>query len=133
MQKKNESALTIDTLKSFVNSNNTYYISVWQIRLNSNETKKIKSVCEKYAYSNIKFDFGFCIKDDTVLYCSEFVAKVLIEANLNNYTPVPYKIILTEDIYRTFLNRESLIYYPVDFFEESKKFKKIYEWEYTKY
>ncbi|MDI1318218.1 hypothetical protein [Flavobacterium sp.] len=121
-----KTALIIDNLDSFT-SNGTYYLSVWKCNNNEREFLKLKEICSAFSKRKVYFDFSFTLnKNDTVLYCSEFCSRVLKQINSRKFDFKPKKMIL-ESYYKALLNREELIYYPVDFFQESPHFTKLLE------
>ncbi|MGL2965732.1 hypothetical protein [Flavobacterium sp. XGLA_31] len=121
-----KTALVIDDLKSFV-CDKAYYLSVWKCKNNSREFLKLREACQKYGSRKIFFDYAFNLngKDD-LLYCSEFCSRVLRIANSEKFNFHPKKMKL-ESFYKAVLRRDELLYYPVDFFQESQNFTKIFE------
>lgn len=121
-----KTALVIDDLDSFTTSG-TYFISVWKCNNNEQEFIKLKQICSAFSKRKVYFDFSFTLNEkDTVLYCSEFCSRVLKQINSRKFDFKPKKMIL-EPYYQALLNRAELIYYPVDFFEESPYFSKLFE------
>ncbi len=121
-----KTALVIDNLESFTSSG-TYYLSVWKCKTNEREFLKLKQICYEFSKRKVYFDFSFTLNEnDTLLYCSEFCSRVLKQINSRKFNFKPKKMIL-ESYYKALLNREELIYYPVDFFEESPYFSKLFE------
>lgn len=121
-----KTALVIDDLDSFTTSS-TYFLSVWKCNNNEREFLKLKQICSAFSKRKVYFDFSFTLNEkDTVLYCSEFCSRVLKQINSRKFDFKPMKMIL-EPYYQALLNREELIYYPVDFFEESPYFTKLFE------
>lgn len=121
-----KTALVIDNLTSFISSG-TYYLSVWKCNNTEREYLKLKEICSEYSKLKVYFDFTFTLNEnDNVLYCSEFCSRVLKKTNSKKFDFKPKKIKL-EAYYQALLNRKQLLYYPVDFFENSKYFNKIFE------
>lgn len=121
-----KTALVIDSLDSFI-SNGTYYLSVWKCNNNEGEFLKLKEICTSFSNRKVYFDFSFTLNEnDTILYCSEFCSRVLKQIDSRKFDFKPKKMIL-ESYYQALLNREELIYYPVDFFEGSPYFSKLFE------
>lgn len=120
-----KTALLIDDLDSFLSG--AYYMSIWKCRKNESEYLKLKEVCSSFSNRKVYFDFSFTLNEnDTVLYCSEFCSRILKEINPKKFDFRPRKVKL-ESYYQALLQRENLIYFPVDFFEESSYFTKIFE------
>lgn len=124
-----QSCLIIDSLSSFRKSADVYYLGIWECRLNTKTLETIKRHCEDYAQKKIAFDYSFILDDSDMLYCSEFCARILNAANQPELYFRPVELQLKNEFYEAFLKRKVLLYFPVDFFEENKGFKKIYEWE----
>jgi len=121
-----KTALLIDNLDSFV-SNGTYYLSIWKYNNSKREYLKLKQLCSDFSKQKVYFDFSFTLNDtDTILYCSEFCARILRMINPVKFNFRPKELVL-ESYYQALLNRKQLIYYPVDFFEGSIYFNKIFE------
>lgn len=121
-----KTALVIDNLDSFI-SGGTYYLSIWKCSNNEEEYLKLKETCSNFSKCKVYFDFTFTLnKNDNILYCSEFCSRVLQTINPKKFNFRPKKLRL-ESYYRAILKRKKLLYYPVDFFEESTYFTKIFE------
>lgn len=121
-----KTALLIDNLDSFT-SNGTYYLSIWKCNNNELEFLKLKKICSAFSKHKVYFDYSFTLNEnDTILYCSEFCSRVLKQINSKKFDFKPKKMKL-ESYYQALLNREELIYYPVDFFEGSTYFTKLFE------
>lgn len=121
-----KTALLIDNLYSFVSSG-TYYLSIWKCNNTKREYQKLKQLCSESSKQKVYFDFSFTLNEtDTVLYCSEFCSRILRRINSKkfNFEPTERRL---ESYYQALLNRKKLIYYPVDFFENSNYFNKIFE------
>lgn len=120
-----KTALVIENLKSFI-CERAYYLSVWECKNNQQEFLKLKEACHKQCRQKVYFDYSFNLKNDNILYCSEFCSRMLKKANSVKFNFHPKKMKL-ESFYKTVLRREVLIYYPVDFFQDNKNFSKIFE------
>lgn len=126
------SCLIIDSLSSFRKSSDVYYLSIWECRLNTKTLNTIKRNCEDYYQKKIEFDYSFILDDSDILYCSEFCSRILNAANHKKLYFKPFELTLNNELYEAILRRKILTYFPVDFFEENKGFKKIYEWQLSK-
>jgi hypothetical protein len=62
-------------------------------------------------------------------YCPQSYSGILNDTKLKKFNFKPLQLHLKNECYKTILKREVFIYFPVDFFEENKEFKKIYEWK----
>ena len=120
-----QTALVISNLKSFINES-VYYVSVWKCDNNYADFQNLKKIYKAYRCKKIYFDFSFNLNDGNRMYCSEFCATVLKETNLIKFNFQP-KVMKLDPFYKTVLERAYLIYYPVDFFEDSPYFTKIFE------
>lgn len=126
---KTLSDYNIDTLDSFLNKreDEVFYYSFWELStLNSRKIDKLKFILNQYKSRRIIFDRSFK-KDSTKLYCSEFICKVLntVDSTLYNFE---YSKRELKGIYKTYFNKDTLEYYPVDMFQYNDNFEKIYEW-----
>lgn len=124
-----QTALVINNLKNFLNET-VYYLSVWKCNNNYADFRKLKKTCQTYSTQKIYFDFSFNLNDGNTMYCSEFCSTVLKETNPVKFNFQP-KVIKLDSFYKTVLEREELVYYPVDFFEDNNYFSKIFESSYT--
>ncbi|MDN3677425.1 YiiX/YebB-like N1pC/P60 family cysteine hydrolase [Flavobacterium paronense] len=124
-----QTALVITDLKSFINES-VYYLSIWKCDNNTIDFKNLKKICKRYSSKKIYFDFSFNLNDGNTLYCSEFCATVLNETNSDIFNFKP-KVMQLDTFYKTVLERDELLYYPVDFFEDDNCFTKIYESDFS--
>ncbi len=120
------SALFIDSVQSFIAVPAAYYFSLWEYGSSRKELAKLKALCQSYKKRKIIFDYQFKIADNDTLYCSEFCNNILQKA-IPRFFFKPSIILLENKLYEVFLNRKQLVYYPADFFEKNRSFKKIYE------
>lgn len=120
-----QSALQAVTLDDFARSNGLRYLSIWEYKSSKKTLKKLKQILCKFLQRKIVFDMDFDSGNEK-LYCSEFCAVVLQKWNHREFCYQQSEKKL-DDLYRGLLNRSSLHYYPVDFFQIDGKFKKIYE------
>jgi len=125
-----ENALRIDSIDSFINSLDVYYFSVWRCNISLTGYNKIKSICEEYSKRKIYFDFSFTISNDDTLYCSEFCAAVLSKAKVKDLLFHPIIMDLNNLIYESILNRKSLTYFPVDFFQSNEIITKVFDYKF---
>lgn len=123
-----KTALLIDNLDSFASASaGTYYLSIWKCNNTEGEYLKLKETCSGYSKHKLYFDFSFTLNaNDNILYCSEFCSRILKTTNSKKFDFTP-KMLDLEPYYQAILNRKQLQYYPVDFFEESIYFTKIFE------
>lgn len=121
-----KTALVVDDLKSFI-SEGAFYLSVWRCKNTEANFLKLKEICSRYKKSKIYFDYTFLLNNKyDVLYCSEFCAKVLMEIDPQKFHFRTKKLKL-DYYYQALLNRNRLVYYPVDFFEGCIYFSKVFE------
>lgn len=120
-----KSALSIEDFYSFTSDRDFRYCSIYEYKSSKKEVKKLKDIIQNYLKLKIEFDMDFDIANEK-LYCSEFCALVL-----NQWDSHLFSFGLTEKkldaFYAVALKREILQYFPVDFFQNNRKFKKIYE------
>jgi hypothetical protein len=125
------SAMVVDSIESYTKSPDVFYFSIWECNNSGKDFNNFKSALSEYASKNVVFDVFFRINADDTLYCSEFCARVLAKANRKKYSFNPSVTILNNVLYQSYLGREKLIYFPVDFFETSRSFKKIFSYRFN--
>ncbi len=125
------SALIIDSLQSFIQSPDVYYLGVWECTVSIAEMQKAISLVKYYSSRKIFFDAAFNIENNDTLYCSEFCAAILNQVDSEKFNFHPTKIDLTNPLYQSILNRKQLIYYPVDFFQRTDRLAKIFEYRFN--
>jgi len=123
-----EIALRQDSMGSFLQDETVFYFSIWKANGTQLELKRLRSFIEKKVNSRPGFDNMFDLNNgDQLLYCSEFCLKALIAANKKKYSFQPRVISLENQLFENILKRKILKYMPVDFFQRSTYFKKLYE------
>lgn len=122
-----ETALQVDSLGSFAAPGEVYYISIWECDNTPEELERARQICAAASTRSIFFDASFTIADDDTLYCSEFCAAVLKAVNPCKFRYSLRLLVLRNALYKSFLQRKMLLYYPVDFFQQDDRFKKIFE------
>jgi hypothetical protein len=125
-------ALRIDSLASFVSSLDVYYLSLWEYNSTKKEVRKLKKACMAVSKRKIFFDASFKINNDDTLYCSEFCVAVLERTNSMEFIYSPTTKPLNNKLYETILQRQTLTYYPVDFFQINNKFTKVFDYTFKK-
>lgn len=119
------SALARETLESFANLPDAEYLGIWEYQATTTVLQQLRNLLYAYFAKHITFDFNFNADDDESMYCSEFCAKILKTLHPNlDYPLVDAQL---DAVYRVALDRETLHYWPVDFFEYDGKFVKVYE------
>lgn len=119
-------AFRIEPLDTFLSADHVYYASLWRIRLPTDDYDSIVTALEEFKSASIRFDFDFETGNGNSLYCSEFCAAVLMQSgDLNlHFRPVRKEL---PEFYRSVLKRDHLVYYPVDFYQNSTSFLKVFE------
>jgi hypothetical protein len=121
-------ALKQDSLSAFLPDKDIFYFSVWKTEATSDELIIIRDFIATKINANPRFDQVFDLENgDSLLYCSEFCSRALMAMNAEKYTFLPKRVTLNNALYETILQRKELVYIPVDFFQQSLFFKKIYE------
>ena len=121
-----KTALTIDTLESFIIPGEAYFFSVWEADNTATQFNAFKKSLKGMEKRKVIFDAFFNISKDDTLYCSEFCALVFEGLKQQKYSFRPRQLVLNNRLYETYLQRKVLVYYPVDFFESNKHFQRIY-------
>ena len=120
---QNKSSLIVETIEEFKNVNDIFYFGIWYYECSNVVFEEFKKTLNTYESSVILFDKKFELKNDNNLYCSEFVFNVL--NNLKPFQFLPCKKELNK-IEKEILEREELIYYPVDLFLSNNNIKQLY-------
>lgn len=123
---KTNSAFRVDSLESFLNSNDVYYFSIWEYKSTKLEIKDLINFCNSFKSKKIIFDNSFLLTNGDTLYCSEFCANVLKKINNKKFELNSNRIRLNNALYEAVLQRAIFDFFPVDFFEKTQFFKKIY-------
>ena len=121
--KSSSKALRSESLETFLKVQGIKYHSVWEYEIPSDTKDKFIKVLSEYDNRQITFDYDFEIKNDSKLYCSEFVFLVLKKLHLTRSYKGKKKEL--NNFYRNLLKRNTLEYIPVDFFLDLHYFKLI--------
>ena len=124
-EKDSPSALAKETVQRFVDVTDAEYLSIWECQTATANVALLRNLLYSYFGEKIAFDFNFNDEDDENMYCSEFCVKVL--KKLNSDFNFPLVEIQLDSFYSLALGRETLKYWPVDFFQRDGNFVKIYE------
>jgi len=130
----NQSDLRIHKIKDFldINKERVFYASLWKINTcGSKEVKAIREYIMDYEDLKIVFNRNFSTNEPNRLYCSEFIVKVLRKSDTLKYKFEKSKLKLT-GVFKSYLGRDTLSYYPVDIFQDNKKFIFVKEWKLKK-
>lgn len=101
--------------------------SIWRIEgLTQNDIRKIKGRIYGLQNDCLCFDRSFNLNNDKY-YCSELTAKILGDSILKRINVRPIKVPL-KPLYKAYFRSDSLLYYPVDGFQNSKDVKEITYW-----
>lgn len=124
-KKDKGSSLIFENLNEFKNIEDIFYLAIWEFRPKKKVFTKIINSIHKLRKETITFDRKFSLdNENTVLYCSEFVAKVLNESSGFSFSP---RTINTDNIIKTLTGKDTFTYFPVDFFLIDGRFKIINE------
>lgn len=124
-------ALRVDTLESFLQSEDIYFFSAWQYQTTKRKIRKLKNLLDSYTLKNIVFDASFELNNADTLYCSEFCAEVLKKFKKRNFYIPPNEYRLKNTLLEIVLKRQKLIYFPVDFFQKLNLFKIAFQTKLT--
>lgn len=119
-------ALRVGSLQNFLQPADIIAFSLWKALVSGRERRKIKKGLKSYNRKQVVFDYSFKIGNGDSLYCSEFCVLILQEAGIERFSFLPRKIEIT-GLYEAFLKRKQLVYYPVDFFQETTVFTRLIE------
>ncbi len=125
---RNKNALTLDNFETYSADPDIFYISIWVCELSKKEYQKTIQLFSLRSSSHINFDFDFDLHNDkNTLYCSEFCWSFLNELDSEKFSFKPTTKTLINNLQKLYLKKSKIEYIPVDFFETSKYFKKIFE------
>ena len=99
------------------------YMGIWRVE----KMKKYNLVNAINEKDSVFYDYDFDNHSNDTLYCSEFVAKTLKKITKGNLNLILLKRKLNTKE-RFFLDKDSIEYYPVDFFLKDDNFVFIDEW-----
>lgn len=120
------SALSAQNFHSFIESGDVRYWSIWEYKSTQKQIQKLKKLLVNQLAHKVEFDMDFDLSNNK-LYCSEFCSNALRMWNPKKFAFQVTKKNLSS-FYKRALNRDTLHYYPVDFFQVNAGFKKIYEY-----
>ena len=130
-QNEKGSHLISESLSSFTKSNQESYpyISFWEIKgLNSIAINRLQNYIKELDTASIKFDYQFNFENNEEMYCSEFVYKTLFSIDSLRFSvPKTRKKVLKS--HQFFLKKDTLDYYPVDYFYDIEDIELIGEWK----
>ena len=126
-----ESALIIDSLESFIGSDDVHYLGVWKCDINYKELLIAEKICTNYHNRKITFDRMFEISNDDTLYCSEFYELTLKQVNPVKFYFKPVAIEIKDPLMGAVLKRKNLVYFPVDFFLGNKYCHRIFSYKFN--
>lgn len=118
------SALVNESIGHFTNLPDALYCSIWEYNASAAAVQRLQDILQLYLEKRMTFDFNFDAEDDQSMYCSEFCAKVLLQTGIFDFPLVEAPL---DYLCRAALGRETLYYWPVDFFQKESGFHKIYE------
>ncbi|HSD13308.1 MAG TPA: hypothetical protein VLB74_01530, partial [Flavobacterium sp.] len=93
--------------------------------LDFNSKTKLVSKIDSIKKCNLKFDYSFSNTATKSIYCSRFVCKILEATDSDKYH-FDLREKKLNAIESSFLNKERLLYYPVDIFLFDRRFKRIH-------
>lgn len=117
--------LEIESLTEFKSPQDLFYMSIWVCQSSMKEISQLKKILQEYSKHKVIFDTDFKAHNQK-LYCSEFCVEVLEKLNPKKFK-FPLKRQTLDFFSAKILGCEVLEYYPVDFFQSSIYFKKIFE------
>lgn len=121
-----QSALVKESAETFFACEGAVYFSIWQYQSSLDILPKLNRLLQDFTAKDILFDYDFNADDDSKMYCSEFCVKVLQAVNDRSFN-FPLVSIKLDALCGFALGKETLVYWPVDFYQTSGDFKKIYE------
>ncbi len=119
------SALSAESFNSFTGERDVRYWSIWEYKATKKQIQKLATLLKNQLTQEVEFDMDFDVSNNK-LYCSEFCRNILFTWNPREFAFELTQKKLSPFYIRT-LDRETLFYYPVDFFQVNIGFKKIGE------
>lgn len=84
-----EALLKRDSLNAYISPYNNIGYAVYRYKLNAAQLSKLQATSVRYFKEKRRFDPHFDLSTDTLLYCTEFVYKAVIEATGDKeYLPI---------------------------------------------
>ena len=128
---KDKTDLQVHSLQEFLGMHpetpEVSYFSIWESKSEVPSAQLLESLKE-LSKRSIVFDYEFDLNNQK-FYCSELCAYILNTAAEFDFQPRRKSL---NGFFKDVLKRETLEYFPVDFFLEDSKFVKIYEEETTR-
>lgn len=115
--------LRLDSLEEFIDGNPDH-VSIWKIEVeNDGSYQEVLRYMEHHLKEKTQYDHHFLLNNDR-LYCSEYVVEALQILNAKSFTFIPHRKLLSS-MERAYFQRDTLIYYPVDIFQQHEDIKRI--------
>ncbi len=119
-----------ESLDSFLDSEDDKYnyLAIWELEnFSTSELAEMETEISKLIQQNIQFDYKFDNQSNDQLYCSEFLYKLMNKTTNNRYLLSMTKMkVPSEHVF--YLKKDTLIYYPSDFFLDYPSIKPVYKW-----
>lgn len=118
--------ISVESLKSYLRftGQKTTYFGIWRVKwITNSQLEKLIKPNQKILY-----DYKFDNKTENEQYCSEYVVSLLDKSLEKPFSWILLKKKL-EKPEKFFLKKDSIIYYPVDFFLNNKNIVYINHWE----
>lgn len=114
-----------ENILEFITRDDLLYVSIWKIKHMGSQ--KFNRIVRSLSVSTQKaqhFDKQILMGNDS-FYCSEYVNDILSENNINLFKKVKIQL---SGFPKSFLDCDSLEYYPVDGFMKSNEIQLVFEW-----
>lgn len=115
-------SIRLENLNDFINISDIYLFEIWEVFSDKSELKNLNDSIQQMINKKIQFDNNFNLKDEENYYCSEFVAKALNQSVSFLYKNSKIK---SPRLLKTKTKEEVFEFYPVDFFVQNPKVKRI--------
>ncbi|NQX78593.1 hypothetical protein [Gilvibacter sp.] len=121
-----------ESLTSFVTAEEKSYnyLSVWKLKgMTPNKLDSIQVAIDRLLGQPIKFDYKFNSNDENILYCSEYIQKILQPVSPGLFKDAFYTKKVPKG-HRFYLKTDTLHYLPADFILGNKQeLDLLFEWE----
>jgi len=112
---KNGSWLREETLEAFILPDDVYYLAIAPLQSGNINPAGAEALFAEDHAKGIRFDFDFDLQNNS-LYCSEWCVSLLSRMDPSKQPYKPVTRPLSNTLAGRLLERESLTYFPVDFF-----------------
>lgn len=124
---KTQNAFSKQLIADYIKAKDVYYLSIYSFEMSLQNRKRITRRLRQCDKRNYHFDDNILLNNgNNNLYCSEFVAHLLNDQLPPSENFFPIERALNNDLYEAVLQRQKLLYFPVDIFIHHKYAQHVY-------